>query len=75
MLKYRFNIIFQTGGFLICQRDELEKLLESLIKMVGKTNVKMDRLSNRVRQLEMATMEQQITFIAEPRIPEKLKQR
>jgi hypothetical protein len=55
------------------QNESLEKLLVSLIKMVGKSNEKVDQLTKRVRQLEMATKEQQInrvySFIAEPPRP------
>jgi hypothetical protein len=55
------------------ENESLEKLLVSLIKMVGKSNEKIDELSKRVRQLEMASKEQQInrvySFIAEPPRP------
>ncbi|NRD77145.1 hypothetical protein HPT25_06500 [Bacillus sp. BRMEA1] len=36
----------------------LEQMLESLIKMVGKTNQKMDNLQTRVTQLEWLIKEQ-----------------
>jgi hypothetical protein len=53
--------------------ESLEKLLVSLIKMVGKSNEKVDELTKRVRQLEMVFKEQQInrvySFIAEPPRP------
>ncbi|ESU30086.1 hypothetical protein G3A_23890 [Bacillus sp. 17376] len=53
--------------------DSVEKLLVSLIKMVGKNNEKVDELTKRVRQLEIASKEQQInrvySFIAEPPRP------
>ncbi|WP_226642905.1 hypothetical protein [Mesobacillus subterraneus] len=53
--------------------DSIEKLLVSLIKMVGKNNEKIDELTKRVRQLETASKEQQInrvySFIAEPPRP------
>jgi len=39
--------------------EGVERLLESLIKMVGKTNEKMDNLTKRVHQLETAAREQQ----------------
>lgn len=56
--------------------DGLEKLLVSMIKMVGKTNEKMDELMKRVLQLEMAAREEHIhhvySFIAEPKRPEEL---
>jgi len=38
----------------------LEQLLESLIKMVGKANQKIDHLQTRVRQLEYLVKEQQL---------------
>jgi hypothetical protein len=41
------------------ENEGLEKLLVSLIKMVGKTNEKVDSLSRRIHQLEMAAIEQQ----------------
>lgn len=71
------------------EMDGLEKLLESLITMVGKTNAKVDALSmhvqhlekqgnglmNRVRQLELAAREPRVySFIAEPNKPEELEQ-
>lgn len=34
------------------REERLEKLLESLIKMLGKSNEKVDRLQMRVQQLE-----------------------
>ncbi|PLR94481.1 hypothetical protein [Bacillus sp. T33-2] len=50
--------------------EGLEKLLVSLIKMVGKTNEKVDELMKRVHQLETAVKEPQTrriySFIAEP---------
>jgi hypothetical protein len=53
--------------------DSIEKLLVSLIKMVGKNNEKIDELTRRVRQLETASKEQQVnrvySFIAEPPRP------
>jgi hypothetical protein len=53
--------------------ESIEKLLTSLIKMVGKNNEKVDEITKRVRQLEMASKEQQInrvySFIAEPPRP------
>ncbi|MCM3664697.1 hypothetical protein M3204_09795 [Mesobacillus subterraneus] len=59
------------------ENESLEKLLVSLIKMVGKSNEKIDELSKRVRQLEMASKEQQInrvySFIAEPPRPNSSK--
>jgi hypothetical protein len=55
------------------ENESLEKLLVSLIKMVGKSNEKVDELTKRVRQLEMASKDQQInrvySFIAEPPRP------
>ncbi|MEW8969234.1 MAG: hypothetical protein AB2411_01345 [Mesobacillus sp.] len=55
------------------ETDSIEKLLVSLIKMVGKSNEKVDELTKRVRQLEIASKEQQInrvySFIAEPPRP------
>lgn len=55
------------------ETESIEKLLVSLIKMVGKNNEKVDELTNRVRQLEIASKEQQInrvySFIAEPPRP------
>lgn len=52
------------------EADSIEKLLVSLIKMVGKNNEKIDELTKRVRQLETASKEIQInrvySFIAEP---------
>lgn len=55
------------------ENDSIEKLLTSLIKMVGKNNEKVDELTKRVRQLEMASKDQQInrvySFIAEPPRP------
>jgi hypothetical protein len=55
---------------LYSETDSIEKLLVSLIKMVGKNNEKIDELTKRVRQLETATSEKQInrvySFIAEP---------
>jgi hypothetical protein len=55
------------------ETDSIEKLLVSLIKMVGKNNEKIDELTKRVRQLETASTEQQInrvySFIAEPPRP------
>jgi hypothetical protein len=57
--------------------ESIDKLLVSLIKMVGKTNEKVDELAKRVRQLETATKEQQISrvysFIAEPPRPNSSK--
>ena len=57
--------------------DGLEKLIESLIKMVGRTNGKVDGLMKRVHQLEIAAKEQEInrvyTFMAEPSKREELK--
>ncbi|MGM0901351.1 hypothetical protein [Mesobacillus maritimus] len=57
--------------------DGLEKLLESLIKMVGKTNEKVDGLSRRVHQLEVAASEQSFpkvySFIADATKPEELE--
>ncbi|CAM4046088.1 hypothetical protein [Mesobacillus zeae] len=51
------------------ENDGLEKLLVSLIKMTGKTNEKLDELSKRVRQLEVAAAEPRIkriySFIAD----------
>lgn len=51
----------------------IEKLLVSLIKMVGKNNEKIDELTKRVRQLETASKEIQVnrvySFIAEPPRP------
>lgn len=40
----------------------LEHLLESLIKMVGKSNQKMDSLQTRVNQLEWLIKEQQLVI-------------
>ena len=40
--------------------DSLEQLLESLIKMVGKTNEHMDSLNKRVKQLEWVLQEFQV---------------
>ncbi|WP_159431007.1 hypothetical protein [Bacillus massilinigeriensis] len=37
--------------------DRLEKLLVSLIKMTGRTNERLDQLTVRVRQLEVAVDE------------------
>ncbi|GAM12625.1 hypothetical protein [Mesobacillus selenatarsenatis] len=55
------------------QTDSIEKLLVSLIKMVGKNNEKVDELTKRVRQLEIASKDLQInrvySFIAEPPRP------
>lgn len=55
------------------ESDSIEKLLVSLIKMVGKNNEKIDELTRRVRQLETASKEQQVnrvySFIAEPPRP------
>lgn len=55
------------------ENESLEKLLVSLIKMVGKTNERIDEHSKKVRQLEMAAKEQQFnrvySFIAEPPKP------
>lgn len=55
------------------ETDSIEKLLVSLIKMVGKNNEKIDELTRRVRQLETASKEQQVnrvySFIAEPPRP------
>ncbi|CAM3833479.1 hypothetical protein [Mesobacillus thioparans] len=55
------------------ETDSIEKLLVSLIKMVGKNNEKIDELTKRVRQLEIASKEQQVnrvySFIAEPPRP------
>ncbi|WHX40408.1 hypothetical protein QNH36_22650 [Mesobacillus sp. AQ2] len=55
------------------ESDSIEKLLVSLIKMVGKNNEKIDELTKRVRQLEIASKEQQVnrvySFIAEPPRP------
>ncbi|MGV2939555.1 hypothetical protein AB5I83_08195 [Mesobacillus sp. LC4] len=55
------------------ETDSIEKLLVSLIKMVGKSNEKVDELTKRVRQLEIASKELQInrvySFIAEPPRP------
>lgn len=45
-----------------CNQDvanSLEQLLESLIKMVGKTNQSVDQLKQRVSQLEWMLTEQQ----------------
>ncbi|WLR55367.1 hypothetical protein LC048_24410 [Mesobacillus subterraneus] len=53
--------------------DSIEKLLVSLIKMVGKNNEKVDELTKRVRQLEIASKDLQVnrvySFIAEPPRP------
>lgn len=55
------------------ETESIDKLLVSLIKMVGKNNEKVDELTKRVRQLEIASKEQQInrvySFIAEPPRP------
>jgi hypothetical protein len=55
------------------ETDSIEKLIVSLIKMVGKNNEKIDELTKRVRQLETASKERQInrvySFIAEPPRP------
>ena len=55
------------------ETESLEKLLVSLIKMVGKSNEKVDDLTKRVHQLETAAKEQQYnrvySFIAEPPKP------
>ncbi|MBT2661555.1 hypothetical protein [Bacillus sp. ISL-45] len=55
------------------ETDSIEKLLVSLIKMVGKNNEKIDELTKRVCQLETASKEIQInrvySFIAEPPRP------
>jgi hypothetical protein len=55
------------------ETESLQKLLVSLIKMVGKTNEKVDDLMKRVNQLEIASKEQKIhrvfSFIAEPPNP------
>lgn len=55
------------------ETDSIEKLIVSLIKMVGKNNEKIDELTKRVRQLETVSKEQQInrvySFIAEPPRP------
>jgi hypothetical protein len=55
------------------ETESIEKLLVSLIKMVGKNNEKIDELAKRVRQLETASKEQQYnrvySFIAEPPRP------
>lgn len=55
------------------ETDSIEKSLVSLIKMVGKSNEKVDELTKRVRQLEIASKELQInrvySFIAEPPRP------
>lgn len=55
------------------ENQSIDKLLVSLIKMVGKNNEKIDELTKRVRQLETASKEQQInrvySFIAEPPRP------
>ena len=55
------------------ETETIEKLLVSLIKMVGKSNEKVDELTKRVRQLEIASKELQInrvySFIAEPPRP------
>ncbi|SEN50085.1 hypothetical protein SAMN05192533_11456 [Mesobacillus persicus] len=57
------------------EMDGLEKLLESLITMVGKTNAKVDALSMRVRQLELAAREPRVySFIAEPNKSGELEQ-
>ncbi|MCM3668731.1 hypothetical protein M3181_06920 [Mesobacillus maritimus] len=52
------------------EMEGLEKLLESLILMVGRTNEKIDGLQKRVHQLERAAKEQQerrvYRFVAEP---------
>lgn len=57
--------------------DGLEKLLESLIKMVGRMNERVDGLSKRVHQLEIAAKEEPIpkfySFIAESNKPEELE--
>ncbi|MDZ5471852.1 hypothetical protein SM124_08830 [Bacillus sp. 31A1R] len=51
---------------------QLEKLLESLIKMVGRSNEKVDHLEKRVYQLELILRESffetrnKISFIADP---------
>lgn len=54
--------------------ESLEKLLVSLIKMVGKNNERVDELMKKVQQLEIATKEQQVhrvySFIAEPPKPD-----
>jgi hypothetical protein len=59
------------------ENEGLEKLLVSLIKMVGKTNEKVDSLTRRIHQLEMAAIEQQeqrqFTFLAGQAQPEELK--
>lgn len=53
--------------------ESLEKLLVSLIKMVGKSNERIEELTKKVRQLEIAAKEQQFnrvySFIAEPPKP------
>lgn len=55
------------------ETQSIEKLLVSLIKMVGKNNEKIDELNKRVRQLETASKEIQVnrvySFIAEPPRP------
>jgi hypothetical protein len=59
------------------ENEGLEKLLVSLIKMVGKTNEKVDNLSRRIHQLEMAAIEQQeqlqLPFLAVQAQPAELK--
>ena len=55
------------------ENESLEKLLVSLIKMVGKNNERVDELMKKVRQLEIGSKEQQFnrvySFIAEPTRP------
>ena len=41
-------------------QKKLEQLLESLIKMVGKSNKNVDSLQTRVRQLELLIREQNL---------------
>ncbi|MED4224902.1 hypothetical protein [Neobacillus cucumis] len=47
-------------GFHDDEQQNLEQLLESLIKMVGKANKNVDSLQTRVRQLEMLIREQNL---------------
>lgn len=52
------------------ENEGLEKLMVSLIKMIGKTNEKVDELMKRVNQLELAAKELQVnrvySFVSEP---------
>ncbi|WP_174734247.1 hypothetical protein [Mesobacillus harenae] len=52
--------------------EGMEKLLVSLIKMLGRSNEKVDELAKRVQQLELAVTEHRpktYSFIAEPDNP------